>query len=242
MVENMKFKCPFCPRCAYSEKDSLVSHISSKHDDKLGSLSASQLEFNFRNRYELYKEHGSSVLSGKPTPWNNQIGRYERFANDKEIEEYKKQFRERMMSKHGTVHLLDNPEQQKKMLANRKISGEHKFANGKVVVYTGSYEKHFIEFMDEDLGWDSKDIFMPAPKVIEYHNPETNKTSFYIPDVWIASYDLYIEIKASDNKHYRARDIEIEIAKEKAMKKEGKTYIKVMDKNYDELMKWLFNN
>ena len=63
------------------------------------------------------------------------------------------------------------------------------------------------------------------------------------PDVYISSIGLIIEIKSEENKHYRARDIGIEEAKDKAMigfiqhSKENFKYIKIYDKNYDDLLK-----
>ena len=45
---------------------------------------------------------------------------------------YREQFKKRMIDKYGRVHLLNDPEQQRKMLQNRKISGYVEFKDGKV--------------------------------------------------------------------------------------------------------------
>ena len=144
--------------------------------------------------------------------WNNKTGRYERFADQAEVDKYKAQFKERMMKRYGKTHLLDDAEHQKTMLANRKISGKYKWADGTETVYTGTYELEFLELLDKELGWDSKDVHMPAPDVIAYKDPETGKERAYIPDVWLAGHDLLIEIKSSENNHYRKRDLAVELA------------------------------
>ena len=45
-----------------------------------------------------------------------------------------------MVGKYGKTTLLNDPEQQKKMLANRHISGEYEWTDGNIKTYTGSYE------------------------------------------------------------------------------------------------------
>jgi hypothetical protein len=58
-----------------------------------------------------------------------------------------------------------------------------------------------------------------------------------MPDVYIPSLNLIIEIKASDNEHYRKRDIAVEFAKDKAVKDTTKfNYIKIFDKDYSEFL------
>ena len=57
-------------------------------------------------------------------------------------EEYKKN----MIRVKGTYNILNDPEQQQKMLANRKISGKYRYSDGTMFTYTGSYEKKLLEF------------------------------------------------------------------------------------------------
>jgi hypothetical protein len=134
---------------------------------------------------------------------------------------------------HGEVHLLGDPDMQKKMLENRSISGTYEFTNGSKITYTGQYEKDFLEFLDLFLHMDPEDIVMPATECIEYEY--LNKKHFYIPDAYFPSINLLIEIKASDNKHYRQRDIEQEKAKDLAVSKLPLNYLKIFDKEYSEL-------
>jgi hypothetical protein len=141
------------------------------------------------------------------------------------------------MKVYNKEHLLNDPEIQKKMLTNRKISGIYRFKDGTDFTYTGSYEKDFLEVMNHVLSWNSADLLLPAPEVIQYKDPDSGVSRFFIPDVYIISLNLVIEIKASDNNHYRKRDINIELAKDAAIIETKKfRYIKVFDKDYNELI------
>lgn len=142
-----KHKCPFCKR-NYISEDGLIDHMETKHKDDLQNMSAKQIYFNSRNRYPLYKKYGKCVMSGKNTEFNMSTGRYERFADEKARQAYREYFRRNMIQKYGKDTLLDEPEHQKKMLANRSISGEYEWSNGEKTTYTGSYERRFLEFLD----------------------------------------------------------------------------------------------
>ena len=209
------------------------------HSEQLKNMPPAQVYFNHNNRYDLGKKHGRCIIDNKPTPWNNDTERYERLCSDKCRKVYREQFKERMKRKYGKVHLLDDPVQQRKMLANRKISGVYTWRDGKhKFVYTGSYEKSFIEFMDLVMQWENPtDIMMPAPQVFEYKID--GKKHLYYPDVYITSLNLIIEIKSSTNKHYRARDIHIEKTKDDILGNSGYEYLKIYDKKYGEFFTWL---
>jgi hypothetical protein len=228
-----KFKCPVCGNERMSP-DGLFHHVDKEHHDSLQGMSPKQYVFN--RKYKLTKPHGKSVISGKPTAWNEELGRYERFADESERKKYREIFLERMQKTYGKDTLLNDPDVQKKMLAARKISGTYKFSSGKEVTYTGEYEKHFLEVMDTLLRWPPEDLFLPAPQVIDYHNPKTGKMSFYIPDAYISSLNLIVEIKSEENKGYRERDIEIENAKDAATIKKGYRFVKIPDMQYAPLL------
>lgn len=229
-------KCPIC-KIKYVSLGGLISHISSEHDSQVPSnVTIKQFIFNVKNRYPANKSHGTSVISGKPTPWNEEKGRYDRFLNETENELYVKQFKERMKKVYGKEHLLDDPEVQKKMIAERKISGVYHFQDGSSKNYTGTYELDFCKTMDLVFNWDAKDIIMPACHIFEYFDPLKQKIRKYIPDVWIASLNLIVEIKASDNQHYRLRDLETEKAKDRVLETSNFNYVKVLDKNYTSLI------
>ena len=176
-----------------------------------------------------------------PTKFNNQTKRYERFATNREVEMYKKQFTERMMKTYGKTHLLDDPDVQRKMLSNRKISDKFKMQDGTLIEYTGTYEKDFLYFLDSVFQWSPTDLISPAPVNITYLDPMTNRNRIYIPDFFIPSLNLLIEIKASDNMHYRERDLPKEKAKDQAATKSKYNYLKILDKDYQDFMEMLFN-
>jgi hypothetical protein len=240
-MSNNNFKCPICHR-EYLNKGSLYNHIETEHPEQVQDVSPSQLYFNYKNRYPLHNGNGKCIIDRKPTPWNNDTERYERLCSDGCREKYREMFKDRMKKRYGKEHLLDDPEQQKKMLASREISGEYEWSNGiHKTTYTGSYEKDFLEFMDLVLQWENpEDVMMPAPQIFEYKGQD-GKSHFYIPDVYITSLNLIIEIKSDENKHYRARDINIEKTKDDILGKSGYEYLKIYDKKYGEFFNWLLN-
>lgn len=227
------FRCPFCPS-KYINKIALYNHIEKDHVIQLQGLSPAQIYFN----YKYKKTSGKCIVCGKPTKFNESTERYERIDSEKCKVRYREIFKERMIKKYNKETLLNDPEIQKKMLANRKISGVYKWSKGDYkFVYTGSYEKDFLEFLDIFMNLEPSDIFAPAPQIFEYKY--NGKKHFYIPDFYIQSLNLLIEIKASNNNHYRLRDIEIEKIKDSIINKTSYNYFKVMDKKYDDFFDYL---
>ena len=183
------FKCPLCGN-AYKEIEDLYLHMEKAHSDMIPEdYTASQYLYQLKTG----KTHGNCVMCKKPTRWNEKTHKYHRFCdNPKCKEEYREIFKERMIGKHGKVTLLDDPEQQKKMLANRKISGTYTM-NGKELGYTGSYELDFLKMLDILLDWDENDIMSPSPHTYWYEYEGVRR--FYIPDFYIPSLNLEVEIK-----------------------------------------------
>jgi len=229
-------KCPFCT-FKYNDKGNLCNHIENKHSEQLNGLSPAQVLFN----YKYNKSGGKCIICTKSTKWNESTGRYERICDRKESncrEKYRDMFKQRMMKVHGKTTLLNDPEVQKKMLENRKISGEYTWSDGHTITkYTGTYEKEFLEFLDIFLKFDPSDVISPAPQIFYYQYK--GKKHFYIPDFYISSINTIIEVKAYDNKHYRARDEGQEKVKDNAVMKSKFNYVKVHDKEYDEFFKYL---
>ena len=234
----MSTKFSFCPVCKrkFISVDANINHIDDCHPyDCPKGVTVKQWIFNVKNRLSPANKYGHSILSGKPTEWNEKLGRYERLANDKEKAAFRKLFVQRMMKVHGKSTLLNDPEIQKKMLEHRKISGKYTF-DDVVFNYTGSYEFDFLRYMDVVLSWDPHDIFMPCPIIVKYISPRDGKQHFYIPDVYISSLNLIVEIKSQENKHYRKRDLDIELAKDAAMRKMDVNYVKIYDKDYEDFL------
>lgn len=202
--------------------------------DKWG-ITPRQLMFNARNRLPLHTKNGKSVISGKPTAWNERAGKYERFTDDGERQKYRQMFLERMRRVHGKDHLLDDPDHQRTMLANRSISGVYTFADGTKKTYTGKEELALLKFFDEALGWPGADIQCPAPQNFPYTDAEGRKR-WYIPDAWVESVNLIVEVKGEMHNGYRKRDIEIEQTKDEVLETSGYTYVKVEDRDYGDLL------
>ena len=223
-------------------KPALYSHIETTHPQYLNEkMSASRLYFNMKNK----KEKGQCIICRLETPWNEATERYDRLHNGKCTEIYREQFKTRMISKHGKVHLLDSPEQQKKMLANRKISGEYTWSDGiSKTQYVGSYELDFLKFLDLFLEMNPSDVVCPAPQVFRYID-EDGKERFYIPDMYIPSINTLVEIKdggKNPNMHHKIQDVDKkrEALKDSVLRSQKDfNYVKVTDKEYHTFMNFL---
>ena len=230
------YRDPFTGK-TYMSEEACVQAVAREHASQLqkAKITARQAVFNARNRMPITTTSGRSVISGKPTEWNERAGRYERFADDGERKVYRQMFIERMQRVHGREHLLDDPDQQRKMLAARSISGSYKFADGSVKTYTGQEELALLRFLDEALGWPGADIQCPAPQNFEYTD-EQGKRRWYIPDCYIESVNMIIEVKGEFYNGYRRRDFDIERAKDDILQTSGYTYVKVEDRDYGDLL------
>ncbi len=226
------YKCPCCKR-PFTQKDAVYTHMYKEHQDEIpDSMSAAQYAFNIRNK----KSFGLCVqCRTRKTPWNEEAERYDRFCSIECKNAYVAEAKRRMIEKYGKEHLLNDPNHQQKMLNNRSISGQYIFDSDKTIVpYTGKLEYDFLRFLNLTYGWSGKDISQ-CPFNFEYQ--WNNGIHLYIPDFWIASLNLIIELKASDNKHHKivAVDLEMEKEKDKVMlKQEEYNYIKIFDRNYTQ--------
>lgn len=233
------FKCPLCNKNFVSIQ-TLESHVEKHHAEQLESgISPEQYVFNMRN----HKTSGTCIMHGKvsscrkTTEFNKKTRKYNRIcSNPKCKTAYVEEFKNRMINKYGREHLLNDPEVQKLMLGNRSISDTYKFSDGTSIVYTGTYELEFLQYMNLALEWPSEDLISPAPFTI-YYEFEGNKL-FYIPDFYIPSLDLIVEVKGT-NKHYQKREEAKEKAKDNAAQKTKHNYIKIVDKDYDDFLSGL---
>lgn len=127
------------------------------------------------------------------------------------------------------------------MLANRKISGKYKFRDGVEFEYTGTYELDFLKYLDQVLKWKSSDIMSPSPHLYSYHYNE--KDHFYIPDFFVPSLNLEIEIKWDSNGVRNKESWEKEQIKDGLMKSMSNlfNYIKIYNKDYTEFNEFLKN-
>ena len=103
----------------------------------------------------------------------------------------------------------------------------------------GTYEEDFLNKL-KSLGWSPNDIVAPSPNNYWYKWKD-GSTHLYIPDFYIISLNLEIEIKEINNTHPRmVHNREIEYLKDARMRKEcdktGLHYLKIVDKKYDEFI------
>jgi hypothetical protein len=186
------------------------------------------------------KERGSCIVCKSPTDFNEGTMKYSRFCNNPKCKQkYRDEFKGRMISKYGKIHLLDDPEKQKEMLAARSISGTYKWHDGSATFpYTGSYELHFLHYIDNIMSWPSTDILFPSPHIFTY--PYQGKNHFYIPDGFVPSLNLEIEIKDDGSaKQINQESREKDKIKEELMRSNETyfRYIKIVNKNYEEFVR-----
>jgi hypothetical protein len=199
-------------------------------------ITIKQYLFNIRNKKDCFNKYGKSIITGKNTMFNESVGKYNRINPDEKAL-YREYRNKNMMKVRGTINMLTDPEHQKIMLAGRKISGKYLYGGKTEVNYTGSYELHFLEYLDNMLNWDISDIEVPAKEVLYFKDPETGKDRFYILDMYIISLNLLIEIKPTEEQfHYRLRDSKVELEKDKAVSNSGINFIKIFDKDYTDFM------
>jgi len=231
-----KYKCPYCE--TRLDRQKLITHILDEHEDFIPeNYTATRIVFNIINK----KEKGSCVICGKETLWDENKAKYDRFCCEKCVQDYRKQRDEAMIRTKGKLYVTDDPEFQKKMLANRGISGEYIWSDGIKRTYTGSYEKKLLEFLDEVMGFKSLDVITPGDTVL-YEDNE-GKERAWILDVTIIPYNLQIDAKdGGDNPNnrempeYRAK----QTSKEKAIFEQGKyNYLRLTNNNFGQLINTL---
>lgn len=234
-----KYKCPYCEGRFTRAK--LHLHIQEKHEDLIPEgYTALRVAFNTINN----KTEGHCIMCGNVTDWNEDKGRYERLCNDPKCHDaYKKMVAERTKKKYGTERLQTDPEYaeyvQRKALAERKMHGEYTFADGGKIEYFGSYERKFLQFMDQVMHCESEDILAPAPSIKYQYE---GKTHLYIPDFFYIPYNLIIEIKdggSNPNNHpHRTGEDELKLrAKEEAIRQLNEfSYVRVVNNDFSQVL------
>lgn len=253
-MAKRKVHCKLCDR-VFIDKSYLVSHIAKAHKDQIPEGWSAA-------RYECYlrtgKSEGHCIYCGKPTGFNEKTGKYFRLCKDPKCREKASSLADKnMIGKYGKTTLLNDPEQQRKMVYARKISGVYTFddddtdgvktpkgKNTFEVRYGSSYELDFLEMLDNFLMFSGQDILGPSPHTYFYEYK--GKKHFYIPDFYIPSLNLEIEIKdGGDNPNMhpkiQAVDKEKEKLKDDVMEslKDQVNYIKIVNKQYGPFFKLL---
>lgn len=236
-----KIKCKFCNRYL-KDADAYAAHLENSHPDLIPN---DMNGWQFYYYMKIGKTHGKCIICGKDTKWNERTHKYHRFCDNPECKEkYKKEFQKRMMGKYGKTTLLNDPEQQKIMLSRRKISNVYNWSNYRGELhYTGTYELSFLEFLDHVLNFDPSDVMAPSPHT--YYYVYDNKRHFYIPDFFIPSLNLEIEIKDGGdnaNKHPKIQAVDKvkESLKDEVMRTNGVFhYLKIVNKDNAKFFQFL---
>lgn len=232
------FVCKVCKE-KYSTLEGLYSHLEEEHSSLIPpDMSTAHYYYYLKTG----RKHGNCVMCKGPTKFNEKTKKYHRFCdNPKCKQDYKDIVDKRMIGVYGKVNLLNDPEQQRKMLMNRSISGHYNF-NGVDKPYVGSYELDFLKTMDLFFDWDPNDIVSPSPHTYYYEYEGTKH--FYIPDFYIMSLGLEIEVKDggdNPNMHHKIQDVdkEKEKLKDKVMHTQNiNHYVKLTNKNYYNLFEF----
>lgn len=232
------FVCKICKE-KYSSLEGLYSHLEEEHS---AQIPPDMSTAHFYYYLKTGREHGNCVMCKQPTTFNEKTKKYNRFCNDPACKiKYKEIVDKRMIGVYGKVNLLNDPDHQRKMLMNRSISGVYNF-KGVDKPYVGSYELDFLKTMDLFFDWDPSDIVSPSPHT--YYYVYEGEKHFYIPDFYIMSLGLEIEVKDggdNPNMHHKIQDVDKE--KEKLKDKVMHTqkinhYIKLTNRNYYNLFEF----
>ena len=233
-------KCHICSK-KFSKPEALYEHYLEMHDNAIPEGWSPERFYYFGR---TGKSHGSCVVCHKETDWNDSTDKYHRFCKNPKCKDmYREEFKKRMIGKYGKVHLLSDPEQQRKMLKNRKISGEYEWSDGVKKEYVGSYEKEFLMMADSFLNFSSEDIMTPSPHT--YYYEYEGETKFYIPDMYICSINCEVEIKdGGDNPNNHHKIQEVDKKKEQLkdnlmMSQKNVNYVKLTNKKYNPLFELL---
>lgn len=231
-----KYKCPYCNK--KYERPKLITHINRVHEDMIPEgYTATRIVFDVANPNTKHV----CRICGRDVEWNEKAGRYNVLCgNPKCKEAMREEYKKNMIRVKGTYNILNDPEQQKAMLAGRRISGKYKFQDGGVVEYTGTYEKNFLEFLDNVMNIPSSDIMAPGPTIEYEYN---GKKHIYIPDFYYIPYNLIIEVKdGGDNPNTRASSSmtasrEKTIAKERVVSDKGEyNYLRLTNNQFDQFI------
>ena len=240
------YKCPECKK-VYNSLKPWETHMENCHPELIPDGWTPARYFYF---LQTKKDHGSCIICKNNTEWLESRMKYARFCNNPKCKEiYREQFKNRMIKSYGKITLLNDPEQQRKMLLAKKNSGYYELSDGSKIEYASSYEHHFLMMIDHLFRITGNDIMGSSPHTYyyDYINPEDKENEgkkFYIPDYYFPSMNLEVEIKQNTSTHPKI--LRIDKVKEKCKDDMMKTipginYIKIVDKNYEEFFKFIID-
>lgn len=231
-------KCMFCDMI-FDDKHKYCNHVAMKHNDQVPD-EYEPLEFAYS--LLVHKPVGRLCVMCKKrnVHFNEETLKYERICDDPKCKEnYVHMMKNRMVRVYGKEHLLDEADMQRKMLYNHADAKDYIWDEKNKFRVIGSYEVDFLDKLKE-LNWSPADIICPSPNNY-YYKWEDGTTHLYIPDFYLVSLSLEVEIKQGGfNDSFMNHNREIEHNKDLFMKRicenSGLNYIKILDKNYDEFI------
>lgn len=237
-------RCPFCNR-VFDDKHDYCHHIAYKHNDQVPE-EYEPLEFGYS--LLTHKPVGRLCLMCRRNPvhFNKETLKYERLCENPACKEaYVRQMKDRMIKVYGKEHLLNDADMQRKMIHNHPQSKDYVWDVKHTFRVIGSYEVDFLNQL-KSLDWSPDDVIAPSPNNYWYQWKD-GSIHLYIPDFFIPSLSLEVEIKEGDNTHPRMEHSrEIEYLKDARMmvemKKTSINYIKIVDKNYDDFLDTYVNS
>ena len=225
-----RFKCMDCGQ-RFGTFDQLFNHATKFHSDLIGDEDPYKYLYEKRNPGPYI----CPICKKNLREWDPKKRKYTRICSDPKCkEESRKLFQKNMKRVYGTDNLLNDPERQAELLANRSISGKFKFPDNVEIMYVGKYELDFLNYCVEKWHFTSEDIIpCPSKFYIQYYDIYTKKTRWYMPDFYIPKYNLVIEIK--DGSKYPIESKAKTALKEKAVIAANMfNYIKIVDKDYSD--------
>ena len=234
------YRCQFCnytvpvnkEKGKKSAKWKMGNHYETKHKSLIPpDMSGYQWFYYLLTK----KNRGSCVICHNETDFNENTMKYSRFCNNPQCKQkYKEERDNRMIKKYGKIYLLDDPEMQKKMQAGRRIAGEYLWRDGKTKFqYLSSYEADFLKYLDQELKWPASDLIAPSPHTYSYDYK--GASHFYMPDFFIPSLNLEVEIKDDGSaKNINQESREKDKIKDELMRSLSNmfNYIKIINKDY----------
>ena len=230
-------RCILCNK-VYKEIGAFETHMRKEHPGEIPE--------GWTIRRYVYFIHtgqtaGKCRICGKPTGWNEAGGKYVRLCNDPECKKkYREKFMADMRARRGTTKPMDDPKVREKMLVNRRIAGVYEFQDGGKVPYMGKLEEGFLKMLDTFFRFPSADIIGPSPNryVYYYKNPEDPEREgehVYIPDFYIPSLNLEIELKSAKNE--RPDHLKIDVVRDACkdvsmLRNPTVNYIKIYEDDY----------
>lgn len=230
--KKLVIRCPDC-QMKFVSIECLSDHIMELHKDNIPD-GVSVKRYIFNRKYK--KTKGSCVIDKKETRWDEDKGRYERYCSDRCKRVAREQFRKNAKRKLGTDNPAATPEHQINAIKGRGYSGEYTFTDGGIIGYSSSYEMDFLRFVDNEL--DIRSMEVDQCEII-FDIFFDNKKHFHIPDFYLPSYKLIVNIKTfqNNNSHIQGEGKMRQMLADKSIiDSDLYNYILILDKEYSSFV------